>query len=119
MGEIFVMGRTIEEAIARMKKRENRGFTASFDMLGEAARTFPDAERYFRSYANAIEAVGKVAEQGHSISVKLSALHPRYEVAQYDRSVSSLTEQLEALATLAARAGVASPSMPRRPSGST
>jgi RHH-type proline utilization regulon transcriptional repressor/proline dehydrogenase/delta 1-pyrroline-5-carboxylate dehydrogenase len=107
MGEIFVMGRSIEEAISRMKKRENRGFTASFDMLGEAARTYPDAERYFQSYADAINAVGKVAEQGHSISVKLSALHPRYEVAQYDRAVSSLTEQLEALATLAARNGIA------------
>ena len=49
MGEIFVMGRNIDEAIARMKKRENSGFTASFDMLGEAARTFPDAERYYPS----------------------------------------------------------------------
>ena len=107
MGEIFVMGRTIDEAIARMKKRENRGFTASFDMLGEAARTFPDAERYFRSYENAILAVGKVAEQGHSISLKLSALHPRYEVAQYDRCVSSLVEQVEALATLAKRYDIA------------
>ena len=48
MGEIFVMGRNIDEAIERMKKRENKGFTASFDMLGEAARTFPDAERYYR-----------------------------------------------------------------------
>jgi RHH-type proline utilization regulon transcriptional repressor/proline dehydrogenase/delta 1-pyrroline-5-carboxylate dehydrogenase len=107
MGEIFVMGRTIDEAIARMKKRENRGFTASFDMLGEAARTFPDAERYYRAYEDAIHAVGKVPEAGHSISVKLSALHPRYEVAQYDRCVSSLTEQVEALATLAKRYGIA------------
>jgi RHH-type proline utilization regulon transcriptional repressor/proline dehydrogenase/delta 1-pyrroline-5-carboxylate dehydrogenase len=107
MGEIFVMGRTIEEAVARMKKRENRGFTASFDMLGEAARTFPDAERYFRSYADAIRAVGEVADQGHSISVKLSALHPRYEVAQYDRCVPSLIEQVEALAGLAKEAGIA------------
>jgi RHH-type proline utilization regulon transcriptional repressor/proline dehydrogenase/delta 1-pyrroline-5-carboxylate dehydrogenase len=107
MGQIFVMGRTIEEAIARMKKRENRGFTASFDMLGEAARTFPDAERYYRSYEDAIRAVGKVAEAGHSISVKLSALHPRYEVAQYDRCISSLTEQVEALAGLAKRYGIA------------
>ena len=49
MGEIFVMGRNIGEAIERMRKRENAGFTASFDMLGEAARTFPDAERYYRS----------------------------------------------------------------------
>ncbi len=101
MGEIFVMGRTIDEAIRRMDKRENAGFTASFDMLGEAARTFPDAERYFASYADAIRAVGKVSDRGHSISVKLSALHPRYEVAQYERSVSSLVEQVEALATLA------------------
>ncbi|WP_106638842.1 bifunctional proline dehydrogenase/L-glutamate gamma-semialdehyde dehydrogenase PutA [Allosphingosinicella vermicomposti] len=107
MGEIFVMGRTIEEAIGRMRKPENKGFTASFDMLGEAARTFPDAERYFRAYEDAIHAVGKVPEAGHSISVKLSALHPRYEVAQYDRCVSSLIEQVEALATLAANYGIA------------
>jgi RHH-type proline utilization regulon transcriptional repressor/proline dehydrogenase/delta 1-pyrroline-5-carboxylate dehydrogenase len=107
MGEIFVMGRTIEEAIGRMKKRENRGFTASFDMLGEAARTFPDAERYYRAYEDAIHAVGKAAKEGHSISVKLSALHPRYEVAQYERCVPALTEQVEALATLAKRYGIA------------
>jgi RHH-type proline utilization regulon transcriptional repressor/proline dehydrogenase/delta 1-pyrroline-5-carboxylate dehydrogenase len=107
MGEIFVMGRTIEEAIARMRKRENRGFTASFDMLGEAARTFPDAARYYASYEQAIRAVGRVAKEGHSISVKLSALHPRYEVAQYDRAIASLTEQVEALATLAKQYGIA------------
>jgi RHH-type proline utilization regulon transcriptional repressor/proline dehydrogenase/delta 1-pyrroline-5-carboxylate dehydrogenase len=103
MGEIFVMGRNIDEAIARMKKRENRGFTASFDMLGEAARTFPDAEHYYKSYEDAIRAVGKAAGAGHSISVKLSALHPRYEVAQYERCVPALIEQVEALATLAAK----------------
>jgi RHH-type proline utilization regulon transcriptional repressor/proline dehydrogenase/delta 1-pyrroline-5-carboxylate dehydrogenase len=107
MGEIFVMGRTIDEAIARMRKRENQGFTASFDMLGEAARTYPDAERYFGAYERAIHAVGKVASEGHSISVKLSALNPRYEVAQYDRCVPNLTEQVEALATLAKRYGIA------------
>ncbi|HEX8063168.1 MAG TPA: proline dehydrogenase family protein, partial [Allosphingosinicella sp.] len=107
MGEIFVMGRTIEEAIRRMEKRENAGFTASFDMLGEAARTFPDAERYFRSYEEAIRAVGRVAKRGHSISVKLSALHPRYEVAQYERCVPALIGQVEALAVLAKRSGIA------------
>jgi RHH-type proline utilization regulon transcriptional repressor/proline dehydrogenase/delta 1-pyrroline-5-carboxylate dehydrogenase len=64
MGEIFVMGRNIDEAIARMEKRENAGFTASFDMLGEAARTFPDAERYFEAYEDAIRAVGKVGGRG-------------------------------------------------------
>jgi RHH-type proline utilization regulon transcriptional repressor/proline dehydrogenase/delta 1-pyrroline-5-carboxylate dehydrogenase len=107
MGEIFVMGRTIDEAIRRMEKRENTGFTASFDMLGEAARTFPDAERYFAAYEGAIRAVGSVAERGHSISVKLSALHPRYEVAQYERCVPSLIEQVEALASLAKAANIA------------
>jgi RHH-type proline utilization regulon transcriptional repressor/proline dehydrogenase/delta 1-pyrroline-5-carboxylate dehydrogenase len=106
MGEIFVMGRTIDEAIRRMEKKENAGFTASFDMLGEAARTFPDAELYFRSYEGAIRAVGKVATRGHSISVKLSALHPRYEVAQYERCVPSLIGQVEALAVLAKEAGI-------------
>jgi RHH-type proline utilization regulon transcriptional repressor/proline dehydrogenase/delta 1-pyrroline-5-carboxylate dehydrogenase len=107
MGEIFVMGRTIDEAIRRMDKRENEGFTASFDMLGEAARTFPDAERYFAAYEGAIRAVGKVAKRGHSISVKLSALHPRYEVAQYERCVPSLIGQVEALALLAKSADIA------------
>jgi RHH-type proline utilization regulon transcriptional repressor/proline dehydrogenase/delta 1-pyrroline-5-carboxylate dehydrogenase len=106
MGEIFVMGRTIDEAVKRMRKPENKGFTASFDMLGEAARTFPDATRYFAAYEDAIRSVGQVKGEGHSISVKLSALHPRYEVAQRERSVASLTEQLEALATLACREGI-------------
>ncbi|WP_114952403.1 bifunctional proline dehydrogenase/L-glutamate gamma-semialdehyde dehydrogenase PutA [Sphingosinicella terrae] len=106
MGEIFVMGRTIGEAIERMRKRENKGFTASFDMLGEAARTFPDADRYFESYEDAIRAVGKVAREGHSISVKLSALHPRYEVSQYERCVPELIGKVEALATLAAGLGI-------------
>ncbi|MGZ8360426.1 MAG: proline dehydrogenase family protein, partial [Allosphingosinicella sp.] len=107
MGEIFVMGRNIGEAIERMRKRENKGFTASFDMLGEAARTFPDAERYFAAYEGAIRAVGKVAKEGHSISVKLSALHPRYEVAQYESCVPALIGKVEALATLAANVGIA------------
>ncbi|HET9640283.1 MAG TPA: L-glutamate gamma-semialdehyde dehydrogenase [Allosphingosinicella sp.] len=107
MGEIFVMGRTIDEAIRRMEKRDNAGFTASFDMLGEAARTLPDATRYFQSYEDAIRAVGKVAQRGHSISVKLSALHPRYEVAQYERCVPSLIGQVEALALLAKQSGIA------------
>ncbi len=106
MGEIFVMGRNIGEAIRRMERRENEGFTASFDMLGEAAHTFPDAERYFGAYADAIRAVGKVAERGHSISVKLSALHPRYEVGQYQRCVPALVERIEALAALAKGADI-------------
>ncbi|WP_414714283.1 L-glutamate gamma-semialdehyde dehydrogenase [Sphingomonas sp.] len=107
MGEIFVMGRTIDEAMARMRKPDNRGFTASFDMLGEAARTIEDAARYFNAYTNAIDAVGRDPAAGHSISVKLSALHPRYEVTQYDRCVPALTEMLEALAVQAAGKGIA------------
>jgi len=107
MGEIFVMGRTIAEAMDRMKKPENRGFTASFDMLGEAARTVEDAARYFNAYTDAIDAVGRDPAAGHSISVKLSALHPRYEVTQYDRCVPELTAMLEALAVQAAGKGIA------------
>ena len=107
MGEIFVMGRTIDEAMTRMRRPENRGFTASFDMLGEAARTIKDAGRYFNAYSDAIDAVGRDPAARHSISVKLSALHPRYEVAQYERCVPQLTEMLEALALRAARNGIA------------
>jgi len=103
MGEIFVMGRTIAEASDRMTRPEHKGFVASFDMLGEAARTFADGERYFASYLDAIEQTG----DGHSISVKLSALHPRYEVAHWDRCVPMLCELLETLCLAAARRGIA------------
>ena len=107
MGEIFVMGRTIDEAMRRMRRPEHKGFTASFDMLGEAARTFEDADRYFRAYVGAIEAVGSDPKAGHSVSVKLSALHPRYEVARWGECVPALTGMLEALATQAAGKGIA------------
>jgi RHH-type proline utilization regulon transcriptional repressor/proline dehydrogenase/delta 1-pyrroline-5-carboxylate dehydrogenase len=107
MGEIFVMGRTIEEASKRMRRPEHRGFTASFDMLGEAARTREDAERYFQAYEGAIDAVGREVGSGHSISVKLSALHPRYEVARWDECVPELAGMLEMLAVRAAGLGIA------------
>ncbi|WP_267382499.1 MULTISPECIES: bifunctional proline dehydrogenase/L-glutamate gamma-semialdehyde dehydrogenase PutA [unclassified Sphingomonas] len=107
MGEIFVMGRTIDEAMRRMKRPENKGFTASFDMLGEAARTYDDADRYFRAYVGAIDAVGSDPAAGHSVSVKLSALHPRYEVARWSECVPALTGMLEALAVQAAAKGIA------------
>ena len=64
MGEIFVMGRTIDEAMRRMRRPRTSGFTASFDMLGEAARTTRDAERYFQAYVDAIDAVGSDAGGG-------------------------------------------------------
>jgi RHH-type proline utilization regulon transcriptional repressor/proline dehydrogenase/delta 1-pyrroline-5-carboxylate dehydrogenase len=89
-----------------MESKENRGFTASFDMLGEAARTKNDAERYFESYAAAIAAVGRNAGRGHSISVKLSALHPRYETAQSATCVPELADMITQLARSAASLGV-------------
>jgi RHH-type transcriptional regulator, proline utilization regulon repressor / proline dehydrogenase / delta 1-pyrroline-5-carboxylate dehydrogenase len=106
MGQVFVMGRTIEEAMKRMDGREHRGFTASFDMLGEAARTRADADRYFEAYKGAIAAVGKRADRGHSISVKLSALHPRYETAKAAHCVPELAAMLAELAQSAAEKGV-------------
>ena len=106
MGQVFVMGRDIDEAIKRMESKDNRGFTASFDMLGEAARTKNDAERYFESYAAAIAAVGRNAARGHSISVKLSALHPRYETAQSATCVPELADMITQLARSAASLGV-------------
>ena len=106
MGQVFVMGRDIQEAMKRMDSKENRGFTASFDMLGEAARTKADAERYFEAYVGAIAAVGKKADRGHSVSVKLSALHPRYETAQAANCVPELAQMVRELARSAASLGV-------------
>jgi RHH-type transcriptional regulator, proline utilization regulon repressor / proline dehydrogenase / delta 1-pyrroline-5-carboxylate dehydrogenase len=106
MGEVFVMGRTIDEALKRADGPDLKGFTASFDMLGEAARTRDDAMRYRDAYADAIRAVGARAARGHSVSVKLSALHPRYEVAHAAACVPELTAILRDLAVQAARAGV-------------
>ncbi|WP_156678320.1 bifunctional proline dehydrogenase/L-glutamate gamma-semialdehyde dehydrogenase PutA [Sphingomonas profundi] len=105
MGEQFVLGRTIEDAIARARKEDT---LCSFDMLGEGARTAHDAERYERIYADAIEAVGKAArgagpETGHGISVKLSALSPRYEAVQEARVWSELFPRVKRLALIAAR----------------
>ena len=106
MGQVFVMGRDIDEAMKRMESKDNRGFTASFDMLGEAARTKADAERYFQSYVAAVAAVGRNAARGHSVSVKLSALHPRYETAQSALCVPELSEMVRELARSAASMGV-------------
>ena len=106
MGQVFVMGRTIDEATERAAESDYRGFTASFDMLGEAARTRADAERYFDAYAKAIADVGKSPQTGHSISVKLSAIHPRYETAHADTCVPELVEMTLQLARQAAAAGI-------------
>ncbi|MBB3064444.1 bifunctional proline dehydrogenase/L-glutamate gamma-semialdehyde dehydrogenase PutA [Limibacillus halophilus] len=103
LGRQFVMGRNIKEAIERARSDEAKGYRYSYDMLGEAARTMADAERYFESYRKAIAAIGK-AGKGKSvadspgISVKLSALHPRYEFSQRDRVMKELMPRLLQLA---------------------
>jgi RHH-type proline utilization regulon transcriptional repressor/proline dehydrogenase/delta 1-pyrroline-5-carboxylate dehydrogenase len=107
MGEQFVLGRTIAEAVKRGKSMTAKGYLYSYDMLGEAARTETDALRYFKAYRDAIAALAKhsIGEDirfNPGISVKLSALHPRYEQAQKEAMLPVMAERLLALA-LAAR----------------
>ncbi len=112
MGYQYVMGRTIDEALERAVKKRHRAYRYSFDMLGEAALTWPDAERYLQAYRNGIEAVGKRRGESDifaapSISVKLSALHPRYEIGQRDRVLRELIPRVLELATMARERDVA------------
>jgi RHH-type transcriptional regulator, proline utilization regulon repressor / proline dehydrogenase / delta 1-pyrroline-5-carboxylate dehydrogenase len=102
LGKQFVMGRDIGEALERAVASEARGYRYSYDMLGEAARTAADAARYFESYQGAIAAIGKAAKgkgpiAGPGISIKLSALHPRYEFAQRKRVMHELVPRIVAL----------------------
>lgn len=111
MGQQFVMGRTIGEALSNASVFEKDGYRLSYDMLGEGARTAEDAERYFKSYETAIDAIGRAAAgrgpvQSPGISVKLSALHPRYEYAQKHLCVPALSEKLLALAQKCAHYGI-------------
>ena len=112
MGHQFVMGRTIQEALKRAKDEENRRFRHSYDMLGEAALTAKDAERYYQAYSMAIDAIGATVEKGAdvfsapSISVKLSALHPRYELANRERVMDELVPKVVALAERAKSFGM-------------
>lgn len=112
MSKQFVMGRTIDEALARARKKEAIGYRYSYDMLGEAALTVADAERYFQAYQQAIEAIGQAAHQNHlygrpGISIKLSALHPRYQESKAQRVLAELTPKLLQLAQCAKRQGIA------------
>jgi RHH-type proline utilization regulon transcriptional repressor/proline dehydrogenase/delta 1-pyrroline-5-carboxylate dehydrogenase len=112
MGHQFVMGRTIEEALERSVDEDNRQFRYSFDMLGEAAMTTEDALRYLDAYAHAIAQVGAARgdlpdEAAPGISVKLSALFPRYEFAQRERVLAELAPRLLQLAAQARDARVA------------
>src|SRR5690606_5074985 len=111
MGHQFVMGRTIGDALARSRKGGNAKFRYSFDMLGEAAMTAPDAARYLDAYRQAIAAIGaggpfKDEISAPSISVKLSALHPRYEYAKRERLLEELAPRLLELAQLAKQRGI-------------
>lgn len=108
----FVMGRTIEEALKRAESNEAKGYRYSYDMLGEAAQTEEDADRYFQSYQTAIAAIGKAASgkgeiAGPGISVKLSALHPRYEFSQRHRVTEQLVPKVLMLAQQAKQVGIA------------
>ena len=106
MGEQFVTGQHIGEALANARRLESKGFRYSYDMLGEAALTADDAQTYMQSYQQAIDAIGQAANgrgiyEGPGISIKLSALHPRYCRAQYDRVMEELYPRLLALTLLA------------------
>ena len=106
MGSHFVLGQTIAEALARAGSRAGRVYRYSFDMLGEGARTAADAARYARSYADAIEAIGRAAgnqplPDRPGISVKLSALHPRYEATSSTRVMAELVPTATRLACAA------------------
>ena len=106
MGEQFVTGETIAEALDHAKALEDKGFRYSYDMLGEAALTEHDADRYFEDYTQAIHAIGKASGDkdvyaGPGISIKLSALHPRYQRAQIARVHDELYGKMLELAVLA------------------
>ncbi|WP_102315555.1 bifunctional proline dehydrogenase/L-glutamate gamma-semialdehyde dehydrogenase PutA [Vibrio cyclitrophicus] len=113
MGHQFVLGRSIAEAQKNGKSMRDKGFTYSYDMLGEAALTTADANKYFKDYLMAIEAVGRdtyvssKSSPAPSVSIKLSALHPRYEVANEDRVLNELCDTLEQLLRRAVELDVA------------
>ncbi|MDP3294319.1 MAG: bifunctional proline dehydrogenase/L-glutamate gamma-semialdehyde dehydrogenase PutA [Nevskia sp.] len=113
MGSQFVMGRNIHEALEAAQTKEQRPYRHSYDMLGEAALTAADADRYLASYLDAITAIGHAArgiqggvEARPGISVKLSALHPRYEHAKRSRVLAELTPRLLLLAQSARASGI-------------
>jgi RHH-type proline utilization regulon transcriptional repressor/proline dehydrogenase/delta 1-pyrroline-5-carboxylate dehydrogenase len=110
IGGEFVVGRSIEEALARSAREAEVGL-CSFDMLGEGARTLQDAKRYLKSYQHAIDvigatAAGRPAHEVSSISIKLSALEPRYGLLQHQRVMQRLVPQVLELARQAARLGI-------------
>ena len=110
MGRHFVLGRSISEAMKNARKTQQQGYNYSFDMLGEAALTAEDAARYHQEYLRAIEQIGDKPQDGAarpSISIKLSALHPRYEEAQRERVLNELYNSVMELVTAARAHNVA------------
>ncbi|MGJ8663361.1 MAG: bifunctional proline dehydrogenase/L-glutamate gamma-semialdehyde dehydrogenase PutA [Marinicella sp.] len=112
MGKQFVMGRTIKEAIKRASKKGFKDYRYSFDMLGEAALTQEDANRYFDAYMSSIASIADSNKKRHindasSISIKLSALHPRYELANVKRVVNELAPKVLTIANHAKQLNVA------------
>ncbi|HEX6259728.1 MAG TPA: bifunctional proline dehydrogenase/L-glutamate gamma-semialdehyde dehydrogenase PutA, partial [Woeseiaceae bacterium] len=113
MGHQFVMGRTIVEALERSQRKNGRRYRYSYDMLGEAALTRDDAARYLEAYSSAIKSIGEAANHtadpsgAPSISIKLSALHPRYSFTQTQRVLQELVPDVAALAIEARDAGIA------------
>jgi RHH-type proline utilization regulon transcriptional repressor/proline dehydrogenase/delta 1-pyrroline-5-carboxylate dehydrogenase len=106
LGNQFVTGQTIDEALKNSRDNETRGYRYSYDMLGEAALTESDARNYYASYEQAIHAIGKASngrgiKDGPGISIKLSALHPRYSRAQYARVMGELLPRVRSLVLLA------------------
>lgn len=105
MGKQFVMGETIKAATERAATKEQQGYVYSYDMLGEGARTMDDAERYLQSYREAIDVIGQVSQHSGKndprrvpgISVKLSAIHPRYEFSHKSRVMAEIVPKLKAL----------------------
>ena len=111
MGHQFVLGRSISEAQKNARPFVDKGFCYSFDMLGEAALTAADANKYFKDYLMAIESVGRESKNSEihsdSVSIKLSALHPRYEVANQDRVIRELYDTVLSLLERAVELDVA------------
>jgi RHH-type proline utilization regulon transcriptional repressor/proline dehydrogenase/delta 1-pyrroline-5-carboxylate dehydrogenase len=110
LGRNFVFGRTIDEALRQAEPERRQGLSHSFDMLGEAARTFEDAERYAEAYAQALDRIAKEAKGGFKtspgISVKLTALHPRFEYTHREEALAAVVPVARELALKAAKANV-------------
>jgi RHH-type proline utilization regulon transcriptional repressor/proline dehydrogenase/delta 1-pyrroline-5-carboxylate dehydrogenase len=110
LGRNFVFGRTIDEALKRAAPERAKGLSHSFDMLGEAAKTYADAERYAESYRKALDRIAKDAKGGFrksaGISVKLTALHPRFEFTHAEEALAAVIPVVRELALKASKADV-------------